>query len=144
MLDVIDAAARFPTLLFTSALVVSLAFWLQVLLGRAGVRDFDTDAPALARALGGAPVAVSTSVATASGWFVSFAGTGVLDRLAWTGLGSALARALLLALSALVAWSVTRGLAAPLTRLFSHEHDPQQGDLVDGTPFDPGSSRAHR
>ncbi|WP_405638832.1 hypothetical protein [Streptomyces sp. NBC_00019] len=144
MLDVIDAAAGFPTVLFTSALVVSLAFWLRVLLGRAGVRDFDADAPALARMLGEAPVAVSASVVAASGWLVSFAGTVVLDRAGWTGIGSALAHALVFALSALVAWSVTRTLAAPLTRLFSREREPRQRELASGAPVDPGSSRAHR
>ncbi|MEV7892376.1 hypothetical protein ACWD3I_48880, partial [Streptomyces sp. NPDC002817] len=136
MLDVIDAAAGFPTVFFTSALVVSFAFWFRVLLGRAGVRDFDGDAPVLARMLGGAPVAVSASVVAASGWLVSFAGIVVLDRVGWTGIGSALAHALVFALSAFVAWPVTRGLAAPLTRLCGREREPRQRDLASGAPVD--------
>lgn len=108
-----------------------------------GTRTGDADAPGLARVLGGAPLAVSASVVVASGWLVSFAGTVVLDRIGWTGFGSALARATLLALSALVARSMARGLASPLTRLFGRERRPRQQDFANGAPFDPGSRRAH-
>ncbi|WP_405954900.1 hypothetical protein [Streptomyces phaeochromogenes] len=142
--EIIGAAAQFPTIIFTSALVVVLAFWFLVLLGRAHVHDFDADAPALAKALGGVPVAVATSVVTVCGWLVSLTGLVVLDRAGVTGFGAAVARVALLALSALVAWSVTHGLVAPLTRRFSGEHRSRQRDLVNGiTPFDPGSRSAH-
>ncbi|MGP4052704.1 hypothetical protein [Streptomyces sp. 2A115] len=141
-MEVIDAAAQFPTVIFTSALVVVLCFWFLVLLGRAGVRDFDADAPALARVFGGAPVAVAASVVTVSGWLVSLTGMLVMEWIGVTGFGAALARVTLLALSALVAWSVTHTLAGPLNKLFPHESGPRQQDLANGTPFDPGSRRA--
>jgi hypothetical protein len=144
MLEIVEAAAQFPTVIFTSALVVTLGFWTLVLLGRAGLRDFDADAPALAGALDGAPVAVAASVVTVSGWFVSLAGTLALDRVGVTGFAAAPARVALLALSALVAlaaWSVAHALAGPLTRLVprDHQHEERQRGLADGTPFDPGS-----
>ncbi|WP_052745184.1 hypothetical protein [Streptomyces sp. WM6386] len=140
MLEVIGAAARFPAVIFTSALVVAFAFWLLVLLGRARVRDFDADAPALAKAFGGLPVAVGAFVVTVCGWLVSLTGLVVMDRVGVTGFGAAVARVALLALSALVAWSVTHGLVKPLTRRSPREHRPRQRDLANGTPFDPGSS----
>ncbi|MDO0937702.1 hypothetical protein QQY66_40470 [Streptomyces sp. DG2A-72] len=135
-MEVIDAIAQFPTVIFTSALVVALGFWFLVLLGRAGVRDFDADTPALARVFGGAPVAVAASVVTVSGWLVSFCGTVVLDRIGVAGFGTALARIMLLVLSALVGWSVAHALAGPLARLFSSEHRPRQRDLANRTPSD--------
>ncbi|MEV1084084.1 hypothetical protein AB0I98_38745 [Streptomyces sp. NPDC050211] len=141
-MEVIDAAAQYPTVIFTSALVVALGFWFLVLLGRVGVRDFDADAPALARVFGGAPVAVAASVVTVSGWLVSFSGTVVLDRIGVAGFGAALARVMLLVLSALVAWSVAHALAGPLSRLFCCEHRPRRRDLANGTPFEPGSRHA--
>ncbi|MFG2523506.1 hypothetical protein [Streptomyces sp. NPDC048527] len=140
MLEIISAAARFPTVIFTSALVVALGFWFLVLLSRA--RDFDADAPALAKALGGIPVAVAASVVTVCGWLVSLTGLVVVDRAGVTGFGAAVARVALLALSALVAWSVTHGLAAPRTRQSSNEHRPRRRDLANGAPFDPGSRNA--
>ncbi|WP_328500295.1 hypothetical protein OG828_05635 [Streptomyces sp. NBC_00457] len=141
-MEVIDAAAQFPTVIFTSALVVALGFWLLVLLGRAGVRDFDADAPALARVFGGAPVAVAASVVTVSGWLINLAGMLVMERIGVTGFGAALARVMLLALAALAAWSVAHALARPLTKLFRHEPGPRQRDLANGAPFGPGSRRA--
>ncbi|MEU7656911.1 hypothetical protein [Streptomyces lincolnensis] len=138
-MDVIGAVGRFPTVIFTSALVVVLGFWLLVLLGRAGVRDFDADAPALARVFKGVPVAVAASVVTVSGWLVSLSGNVVVDRVGLTGLGAALARVTLLALSALIAGAVAHGLAASATKLFRGEHRSRQRDLASGTPFDPGS-----
>lgn len=142
MLEIFGAAARFPTIIFTSALVVALGFWFLVLLGRAGVRDFDADAPALARMFKGAPVAVAASVVTVSGWLISLTGVVVLDELGVTGFGAALARVMLLALSALAAWSVAHALAGPLAKVFSHEPGSRQRDLASGNPFDPGSRRA--
>ncbi|GHE63111.1 hypothetical protein [Streptomyces capitiformicae] len=143
-MEVIGAAARFPTVIFTSALVVALCFWFPVLLGRVGVRDFDADAPALARAFGGAPVAVAASVVTVSGWLVSLAGMLVMEWIGVTGFGAALARVMLLALSTLAAWAVAHALAGPVTKLFRHQPGPRQRDLANGTPFDPGSRRARR
>ncbi|MDN3027217.1 hypothetical protein [Streptomyces sp. S.PB5] len=141
-MEVVDAVAQFPTVIFTSALVVTLVFWLLVLLGRAGVRDFDADAPALARALGEAPLTVSASLAAGSGWLVSLAGTLVMGPLGLTGLGAALARIMLLALSLVAAWSAAHVFAGPLARALSRSSRSRQRHLANAAPFDPGSRRA--
>ncbi|MEU6379315.1 hypothetical protein [Streptomyces sp. NPDC046909] len=141
-MEVVDAVAQFPTVIFASAVVVTLIFWLLVLLGRAGVRDFDADAPALARAFGEAPLAVSASVAAGSGWLTSLTGTLVMDHLDLTGLGAVLARITLLALSLVAAWSAARVLAGPLARAFSRSSRSHRRNLANAAPFDPGSRRA--
>jgi hypothetical protein len=140
--QVVEAAARFPTVTFTSALVVSIGFWLLVLLGRADVRDFDTDAPSLARSLGGVPVAVVVSVVIVSTWLLSLTGTALMDPAHLTGLGGAAARVALLALSVLVAWTATRRCAVSLARLFPSRAGLSLRDTARCTPYDPGSRRA--
>lgn len=137
--QLIDAVAQFPTLVFTSALLVTLGFWVLVLLGRADMRAFDADAPSLARTLRGTPLAVAASVAITCAWLVSLAGSLLLGPAGLTGLGGAVARIMLLALSALVAWLVTRGVTAALAKLlFPDEPGPRSKDSA-GAPFDPGS-----
>jgi len=141
-MEVVDAVARFPTVIFTSALVVTLVFWLLVLLGRAGVRDFDADAPALARAFGEAPLAVSASLAAGSGWLVSLGGTLVMDALGLSGPSTVLARITLLALCVLASWAAARALSGPLTKAFLGRSRSHRRDLTNAAPFDPGSRRA--
>lgn len=137
-------AAEFPAVIFTSALLVAGFFWLRVLVGRAGVRDFDADAPKLARALGGVPVAVAASVLIVSAWLVSFAGIALIGLVGLTGLGGAAARLALLVSGLLLGWLVTRCLTGPLARLFPDEPGPHPRDLESGEPFDPGSRSAPR
>lgn len=140
MRQFIDATAQFPTLVFTSALLVTLGFWLLVLLGRTDVHAFDADAPSLARTLRGTPLTVAASVAITSAWLVSLTGTLLLGPSDLTGLGGAAARIVLLAVSALVAWLVARGVAAAqATLLFPDEPGPRSNDLASSAPFDPGS-----
>lgn len=57
-----EAAAGFPTFLFTVALVTALGFWLLVAVGAADSGTFDGDADLGAWGLGGVPVAVAFSL----------------------------------------------------------------------------------
>ncbi|SME89178.1 hypothetical protein [Streptomyces sp. Amel2xC10] len=143
---VVDAAVRFPDVIWTSALVVSLGFWLLVLLGLAGARDFDADAPGLARSLRGVPVAVLASAVIAHAWLLGLAGSVLLDRLRLTGSAEAAARVTLLALSALLALTTTRWCVVTLAGLRSARSTgtgPRRRDPADGTPYDPGSRPGH-
>ncbi|MEU9795188.1 hypothetical protein AB0E27_32205 [Streptomyces sparsogenes] len=137
MRQVVEAVTRFPTVTLTSALVVALGFWLLVLLGRADVRGFDSDAPSLAKALHGLPVAVAASVVIVSAWLVTFTGMVLMEPMGLTGLGDAWARVALLALSVCVAGVVTHALAAPLARLFAPAPGPPRRGAADGTPSIP-------
>ncbi|MGM9386844.1 hypothetical protein ACTAE5_40225, partial [Streptomyces antibioticus] len=142
---VIDAAVRFPDVIWTSALVVALGFWLLVLLGLAGARDFDADAPGLARSSRGVPVAVLASAVIAHAWFLGLTGSVLLDRLRLTGSAEAAARVALLALSALLALTTTWWCVVTLAGLRSARSarsartGPRRRDPADGTPYDPGS-----
>ncbi|WP_327698948.1 hypothetical protein [Streptomyces sp. NBC_00459] len=139
----VEAAARFPTVSFTSALVVALGFWLLVLLGHARVRDFDADAPYLARSFGGVPVAVAVSVVIATTWLLSLTGMVLMGPAHLSGLGGAAARVALLGLSVLVAWTATRRCAVSLAGLFPGHAGPHLRHTASATPYDPGSRRAH-
>lgn len=139
MRQVIDAAAQFPTLVFTSALLVTLCFWLLVLLGRADVRAFDADAPSVAATLR-TPVTVAASIAITSAWLVSLAGSLLLGPAGLTGISGAVARIMLLGLSAVIAWWVTRGVTAALAKVLLPDDPGRRAkDLSAGPPFDPGS-----
>ena len=137
--QVVDASVRFPTVSITSALAVFLGFWLLVLLGRAGVRDFDADAPSLARSLGGLPVAVAASVVIVSAWLFSLTGTFMLDLTGLTGAGGAAARVALFALSVFAAWTMTRRCSASLARLFPGGPGTHRRAAPRSAPYHPGS-----
>jgi hypothetical protein len=118
----LGAALSFPTVLFSFLLVVVVGYWLLVLTGVLDLGDdLDVDGvPGTVLAglgLGGVPSAVIFSLLVAVAWFVSLAGTALLDGL---GLGSgtriAVSIGVLLAAAA-CAWLVTRLVAVPLGRL---------------------------
>ncbi|MCF6523760.1 DUF1449 domain-containing protein [Streptomyces sp. JJ36] len=125
----------FPAVLFSSALLVVVIYWLFVLVG--GV---DVDAPdggggigsaasgrvtagALAGfGLGGAPVAVAISLLVPIAWFLSLASAVLLPH--------PLLRLAALPLVLAAAWAATRGLLRPLRRLFRPEEGISHHDFV--------------
>ncbi|WP_327432941.1 hypothetical protein [Streptomyces sp. NBC_01236] len=125
-----EAATGFPTILFTSALVVVVGFWLLVALGAADHHSFDTDAHAGAWGMGGVPVTVVFSLMTAFAWFLSLSATVLLDPIAASGLPHALLRLAVLIAALLVAWRVTRLFVRLLHRLFPDEPGPSRQDFV--------------
>ncbi|WP_406000269.1 hypothetical protein [Streptomyces sp. NBC_00829] len=130
MAEFVEAAVGFPTVLFTSALVVVIGFWLLVLLGAADSDSFDADVDTDALSLGGVPVSVSVSLVIALAWFASFTGSVLLAR---TGVSSALLHLLgaaLLVASLIFAWRMTRLLVRPLAKLFPDEPGPSRRDFV--------------
>ncbi|MFF3327429.1 hypothetical protein [Streptomyces sp. NPDC002889] len=130
MAEFLETAVGFPTLLFTSALVVVIAFWLLVLLGAADSDTFDSDVDTDALHLGGVPVAVSVSLLIALGWFCSLTGSVVLARTGVSGVAFHLLGAVLLFASLFVAWRVTRLLVGPLAKLFPDEPGPSRQDFL--------------
>ncbi|GGS12545.1 hypothetical protein GCM10010252_60020 [Streptomyces aureoverticillatus] len=128
--ELVDAAVGFPGVAFSSALAVVVCFWLLVAVGAVRVDSFDEDADLGAVGLGGLPVSVAASLLTGAGWAVSVGGTVAVARTGWTGLAHAAGDVGLLALSALVAWGVTRALAPPLARAFRDRTGPAPRDIV--------------
>ncbi|MFF1695845.1 hypothetical protein ACFVXC_19795 [Streptomyces sp. NPDC058257] len=108
--EFLHALAGFPAILFSAALPVVLCFWLLVALGGADADSFDSDVDAGAMGLGGVPVAAAATVMAVVGWFTSLTGSILVDRSAPAGLVHAGADVVLLFLSLLIAWGVTRRL----------------------------------
>ncbi|MFI7090226.1 hypothetical protein [Streptomyces lydicus] len=124
------AAAVFPTLLFTAALVMVVAFWALVAVGVADSGSFDTDADLDAWGMGEVPVAVAFSVLTFIAWSVSLVATVSLDPLLPPGGGRALLRVTVLAAAPLAAWGMTRLLVRGWLRVLHHEPGPLRADCA--------------
>ncbi|HET6855612.1 MAG TPA: hypothetical protein VFH94_00750 [Streptomyces sp.] len=128
--EFLHAATTFPTVLFTSALVIVVCYWLLVLLGAAEHDSFETDVDADALHLGGVPVSVFASLLIVSAWFLSLTGSVLLAR---TGSSDGLLYLLgtvLLGASLLAAWRVARALMRPLAKLFPDEPGPSRQDFI--------------
>ncbi|MEU6080252.1 hypothetical protein [Streptomyces sp. NPDC047108] len=130
MTEVLETAVGFPTVPFTSALVVVTGFWFLVLLGFADRNDFDADLDAAALGLGGVPVSVSASVLIALGWVLSLSGSVLLTEEIPRGLLFHLLQFALLLGALLVSWRVTRVLVRPLARLLPCERAPARRDVA--------------
>ncbi|MEU2434335.1 hypothetical protein ABZ611_33465 [Streptomyces sp. NPDC007861] len=131
--EFLRAAFGFPTVLFTSALVVVIGFWLLVLLGGAESDTFDTDVDTDALHLGGVPVAVSASLVIALSWFAAFTGSVLLARTSLSGALLHLAGTALLICSVPIAWRLSSVIVGPLAKLFPDEPGPSRRDFVGST-----------
>ncbi|WP_137992579.1 hypothetical protein [Streptomyces vilmorinianum] len=110
--EFLSAAAAFPTVVFTAALVVVAGFWLLVLCGIADHDGFDADLDADVLRLGRVPASVSLSVGIALAWLLSLAGSVALARTEPPGLF--LLKGALFVLAPTAAWWITtRALRPP-------------------------------
>jgi hypothetical protein len=128
--EFMTAAAGFPTLLFTAALVVVVGFWLLVLCGAVGHDSFDGEVEAGAVGLGGVPVSVAVSLLVAQSWFLALGGAVLLGRSGLSGAGLHLLNTVLLLVSLAVSWCVTRLLVRLTARLPPDESAPSRHDFV--------------
>ncbi|MET7396341.1 hypothetical protein ABZS66_22955 [Dactylosporangium sp. NPDC005572] len=117
--EFLSATLEFPTVLFTFLLVLVIAYWLIVLFGGTDTEALDgLDGGAAGGfggflgsvGLGGVPATVGLSVLVLVAWFVSLAGSTVIDGV--------LLRLAVLVVALVVAWLMTRLLVVPLRRLF--------------------------
>ncbi|MFE5851723.1 hypothetical protein ACFQ61_00650 [Streptomyces sp. NPDC056500] len=131
--EFLDHVFRFPTMLFTAALVVVICFWLMALVGAVGHDSFDTDLDSDALGLGGVPVAVSASLVIALTWTLSLIGSVLLTGLSVSGGLHHLLAAVLLPVAVLGAWRLTRWAIRPLAALFPDEPGPSRLDFVGST-----------
>jgi hypothetical protein len=125
----VDAALGFPAVVFSFALVVVIGYWVLVLLGGLGidVLDGDDDSDLLhGLGLGGVPVTVVLSLMIAVAWFVSLAGTVLLDQIDAPGPFSIIV--LLLAL--VCAWAVARLVVLPVRRMLPAGPEASRADFV--------------
>ncbi|MWA08428.1 hypothetical protein [Streptomyces sp. BA2] len=125
-----EAATGFPAIIFSSALVVVLGFWLLVMLGGTEADSFDSDVDLDVAGLGGVPVTVAASMAVVVAWFSTLAGSVLISRAGLTGLAHAAAGLVLLLVSVPVAWGAARALVRPLAKLFPDEPGPSRQDFI--------------
>ncbi|SCG48610.1 hypothetical protein [Micromonospora inositola] len=123
MAGFLGTALSFPTVLFSFLLLVVVGYWLLVLTGVLDLGD-DLDVDGVpggvlaGLGLGGLPATIVFSLLVAVAWFVSLAGTVLLDELG-LGVAARVAISVGVLLAALLgAWLVTRLVAVPLGRLF--------------------------
>ncbi|MGW2820097.1 hypothetical protein ACWC24_03720 [Streptomyces sp. NPDC001443] len=128
----LTAVTGFPTLLFTSALVVVVLFWLLVAFGAAETHGFDAHAHAHfdGWGLGGVPVTVAFSLLTAFAWFLSLCAAVLLEPLVPPGVPRVLGGVAVLVGAVLLARWLTRLLVRPLHRLMPDERAPSRLDFV--------------
>ncbi|GHH52870.1 hypothetical protein [Streptomyces candidus] len=126
--EFMTAAAGFPTLLFTAALVVVVGFWLLVLCGAVAHDSFDGELGAGGLGLGG--VAVAMSLLVASAWFLALSGSVLLGRSGIAGAGLHLLNVVVLLIALGVSGLLTRLLVAQLRRLLPDEPGPSRQDFV--------------
>lgn len=130
MREFLVAATGFPAVIFSSALLVVIGFWLLVMLGGAEADSFDSDADLGPAGLGGVPVTVAASMAVVVAWFSTLAGSVLIGRAGPTGLAHAATELLLLLVSVPVAWGAACALVRPLAKLFPDEPGPSRQDFI--------------
>ncbi|MEV0529879.1 hypothetical protein AB0I66_41340 [Streptomyces sp. NPDC050439] len=133
MKELLGAAAGFPGVVFSAALLVVIGFWLLVLLGGFDADGFDADADMTALGLGGVPVAVPVSLVVVIGWFTSVTGSVLLGRAGIEGHARLAADGSAFLISLLMAWLLTRCVVRPLAKLFPDEPGPSRQDFVGST-----------
>jgi hypothetical protein len=142
--ELVAISLRFPTVVFTVAVLVATAYWVVSSVGLFGL-DLDTDLDLDGADGGGGggvldvlglatvPPAVALSLAAIFGWFASLVASVVLDGMALAGAVAALAGAAA-GLVALVVGLVAASLAArPLARFYVSERAPGLADVVGRT-----------
>ncbi|MEW2175460.1 hypothetical protein AB0890_03880 [Streptomyces sp. NPDC005406] len=131
MQEFLNATQSFPTVLFSAALVVVIAFWLLVLAGAADHHSFDADLDTDLAGIGGVPVTVSVSVMVAAGWFTALTGSVLLHRSDATGTVRAALAFGVLAGALPAAWAVARLLVPHLRRFFADRPPPSRPGGLD-------------
>jgi hypothetical protein len=141
-MDFVGAALGFPAVVFSFALLVVIGYWVLVMLGGLGIDALDGDSDAGSDGdgadsgvlhglgLGGVPVTVVLSLLIAVAWFVSLAGTVLLDGVDAPGLALALLSVAVLVVAVVCAWFVARLLLVPLRRMLPSGQEPSRTDFV--------------
>jgi hypothetical protein len=135
-MNFVGAALDFPAVVFSFALVVVIGYWVLVLLGGLGfdVLDGDDGSDLLdGLGLGGVPATVVLSLMIAVAWFVSLAGTVLLDRADVPAVVVALLSIAVLLVALVCAWGVARLVVLPLRRMLPAGPQASRADFVGRT-----------
>ncbi|MBF6134697.1 hypothetical protein IU501_17005 [Nocardia otitidiscaviarum] len=136
MREFLTATLTFPTVVFSFALIVVVAYWLAVLAGGADPDLFDTDSDTGGSAIGdrwglsGVPVSIIVSILIALAWFLCLAGATLTRELNLTGFLAFCAGVAVLVVAVPMSVLGTRAIVVPLRRLFAPAAEPSRNDLV--------------
>jgi hypothetical protein len=125
--EFVDAALSFPAVVFTFLLAAVVIYWLLVLVGTLDVEIGDFDV-ADGIGLGGVPVTVTASVLVTVSWFLSLAGTVVIDGLGT--LPKTLLGVVVLLVAIIAGLFVARLVAVPLRGLYVVGGEASRIDFV--------------
>jgi len=131
--EFLSAAFGFPAVLFTFLLVLVVGYWVLVLVG---VLDADAEGTGVVEeflsgfGFAGVPAAVVLSVLIAVGWFVSLAGTGLLNDLGVATLARFGIALVVLLVALVVGGFVARLLMRPLRPLFTNGEEASRHAFV--------------
>ncbi|WP_067537778.1 hypothetical protein [Nocardia crassostreae] len=136
MREFFAATLSFPTVLFSFALIVVVAFWLAVLIGGAEAELFesgpDAEVPAVHErwGLGGVPATLTLSVLIALAWFLCLAGSALTAMLHLGGVIGVLSGVGVLIGAVVAAVAATRAVVIPLRRVFAPADPITRDSLV--------------
>ncbi|UFS97052.1 hypothetical protein [Nocardia huaxiensis] len=136
MREFLAATLTFPTVLFSFALLVVVAYWLVVLAGAVDVDPLDADADVAGSGigdrlgLGGVPATITLSLLIALAWFWCLAGSVVTAPLDLTGVAGLLIGCWVLVIAVIAAVTTTRVIVIPLRRAFAPTPQPTRDSLV--------------
>ncbi|HEY3465010.1 MAG TPA: hypothetical protein VGL47_07750 [Amycolatopsis sp.] len=125
----VAAATGFPAVLFSFLLVVVIGYWLLALLGAVDLDHHGGLGDGLFAGFGGVPLAIPLSLLTAFSWFLSLAGTVVLQAVHPATPVRVLLGVAVLLVALVLGALATRVLVVPLRRLFSVT-EPTRADFV--------------
>ncbi|RSD19914.1 hypothetical protein [Amycolatopsis eburnea] len=126
----VAAATGFPAVLFSFLLIVVIGYWLLALLGAIDLDHGHVFDDGVFAGFGGVPLAISLSLLTAFSWFLSLAGTVVLQAVRPATPVRVLLGVVVLLVALVLGALATRVLVVPLRRLFSGAAEPTRADFV--------------
>jgi hypothetical protein len=143
MMEFLNLALTFPTVIFSALLLVVMLFWLITLIGFADIDMFESDLEIEADAsqssglsswfsmgFGGIPITVSISLVVMSSWLISIYAHKFFAYLLGDGMWFYIFGVLMLGVCLLIAMPIAAIISLPLQRFFSCAQTSQSSDLL--------------
>ncbi|MBE0376113.1 MULTISPECIES: OB-fold-containig protein [Pseudoalteromonas] len=143
MMEFLNLALTFPTVIFSALLLVVMLFWLITLIGFADIDLFESDLEIEADAsqssglsswfsmgFGGIPITVSISLVVMSSWLISIYAHKFFAYLLGDGIWFYISGVLMLGVCLLIAIPIAAIISRPLQRFFSSAETSKSSDLL--------------
>ncbi|WP_211183714.1 OB-fold-containig protein [Pseudoalteromonas arctica] len=143
MIEFLNLALTFPTVIFSALLLVVMLFWLITLIGFADIDMFESDLELdvdasqssglsswFSMGFGGIPITVSISLVVMSSWLISIYAHKFFAYLLGDGIWFYIFGVLMLVACLLIAIPVAAIISRPLQRFFSSAETSKSSDLL--------------